>query len=137
MLWVRLRERVFLLTGRLLIGLCRAGHNVEVMPCGGMFFFYSPNYTGIFMALPESITINGNNYSVASLSQTARDQIGNVRAVDAEVTRLQMQLAIAQTARNAYVSALTAALPEATQPVADADQHVADAAPAPADEVQA
>lgn len=71
------------------------------------------------MALPETITINGASYPVASLNQAARDQIGNIRAVDAEVTRLQVRLGIAQTARNAYVAALTAALPDTAQPAAE------------------
>lgn len=58
------------------------------------------------MALPEYITINGTNYSSAKLSEEARNQVLNIQVVDAEVARLQQQLAIAQTARNAYSNAL-------------------------------
>ena len=65
------------------------------------------------MALPESITLNGTTYTLADLSEEAKNQITNVRAVDIEIARLQQLLAITQTARNAYVSALAAAVPPA------------------------
>ncbi|AFU44365.1 hypothetical protein C380_03200 [Acidovorax sp. KKS102] len=69
------------------------------------------------MALPESLTFNGNEYSVAALSEAARVQITNIQAVDAEIARLQLQLGIAQTARSAYVGALSAAMPAASNVV--------------------
>lgn len=69
------------------------------------------------MSLPEYITINGTNYASAKFSDAARAQVVNVQVVDAELARLQQQLAIAQTARNAYVYALTA---EIKAPAADA-----------------
>ena len=62
------------------------------------------------MNLPEYITINGTNYSSAKLSEEARNQVLNVQIVDTEIARLQQQLAIAQTARNAYSNALIAAV---------------------------
>lgn len=62
------------------------------------------------MALPEYITINGTNYASAKLSEEARNQVINIQVVDAEVARLQQQLAIAQTARNAYSNALIGAV---------------------------
>ena len=40
------------------------------------------------------------------------NQIGSLQAVDAEIVRLNVLLAIAQTARNAYAKALTEELPE-------------------------
>lgn len=58
------------------------------------------------MSLPEYITINGTNYATTKLSQEALAQVQNIQAVDAEIGRLQQQLAIFQTARNAYSSAL-------------------------------
>ena len=61
------------------------------------------------MAL-ESITLNGTTYAMADLSAAARAQVENVQLVDAEIARLQRQIAIAQTARNAYAAALTAAV---------------------------
>lgn len=63
------------------------------------------------MTQPDSITINGNNYAVSSLNEIARAQIANIQAVDAEIARLQVQLGIARTARNAYAAALGGALP--------------------------
>lgn len=62
------------------------------------------------MNLPEYVTINGTSYATAKLSEEARTQFANVQVVDAEIARLQQRLAIAQTARNAYVNALLAAV---------------------------
>ena len=58
-----------------------------------------------------SIAVNGVQYLVAELSDEARSQFVNVQATEAEINRLQVQLAIVQTARNAYQQALIAALP--------------------------
>ena len=73
------------------------------------------------MAQPENITINGTTYAFASLSDVARGHVASIQAVDAEIARLQLQMGIAQTARNAYVGALTASLPAAQAPEAAAD----------------
>ena len=62
------------------------------------------------MSLPEYITINGTNYASAKLSPAAREQVANTQIADAEIGRLNRQLAIAQTARNAYFSALVNAV---------------------------
>jgi iron-sulfur cluster repair protein YtfE (RIC family) len=62
------------------------------------------------MSLPQYITINGTSYASEKLSAAAKEQAVNVQVVDAELTRLQQQLAIAQTARNAYVAALIEAV---------------------------
>ncbi|NMW21248.1 MAG: hypothetical protein HKK67_06380 [Chlorobiaceae bacterium] len=58
-----------------------------------------------------AITVNGKKYLVADLAEEAKTQLVNIQAADAEINRLQVQLAIAQTARNAYQQALIAALP--------------------------
>jgi hypothetical protein len=58
------------------------------------------------MSLPQYITINGTSYASENLSETAKMQAMNVQVVDAELARLQQQVAIAQTARNTYVAAL-------------------------------
>ncbi len=65
------------------------------------------------MSSEESVTINGVTYAVQDLSDEAKNQIGNIRVVDIEIAHLQRQQAIAQTARNAYVAALIAAVPAA------------------------
>jgi len=58
------------------------------------------------MSLPQYITINGTSYASANLNDVAKAQAANIQVVDAELARLQQQIAIAQTARNAYVAAL-------------------------------
>lgn len=58
------------------------------------------------------VNVNGTEYKIADLSDEAKVQVQNLRAADAEIRRLKMQLALAQTARNAYIQALQAALPE-------------------------
>lgn len=62
------------------------------------------------MVLPDYITINGTRYITAKLSEEAQAQARNVLVVDAEIDRLQQQLAITQTARNAYSNALVSAV---------------------------
>ena len=58
-----------------------------------------------------TITIDGKNYELDSLSSDAKAQLASIQFVDAELARLQAQAAAFQTARNAYAKALTAALP--------------------------
>lgn len=57
-----------------------------------------------------SVTIDGEVYDVDSLSEEARQQLANYRVADSEVARLRVQLALIQTARNAYGQALKAEL---------------------------
>ncbi|GGK47199.1 DUF6447 family protein [Salinarimonas ramus] len=61
----------------------------------------------------QTITIDGTEYRLADLGEDARAQLGMLQATDAEITRLETQLAIARTARNAYANALRAALAKA------------------------
>lgn len=60
----------------------------------------------------NTITIDGRSYAVDQLSEAAKTQITNVRITDQEIARLQIRLAIAQTARVAYARALAAELPK-------------------------
>lgn len=62
------------------------------------------------MSLPQYISINGTSYSSEKLSDAAKAQAVNIQVVDAELARLQQQVAIVQTARNAYVAALLEAV---------------------------
>jgi hypothetical protein len=62
------------------------------------------------MTLPQYITINGTSYASANLNDTAKMQAANVQIVDAELARLQQQIAITQTARNTYIAALVEAV---------------------------
>ena len=54
------------------------------------------------------ITIDGNEYDVDLLSDSAKSQITNIQIVDRKLSDLQQDLIIMQTARNAYLAALTA-----------------------------
>ena len=58
-----------------------------------------------------TITIDQIEYELDSISETAKQQIANVQATDEEIRRLTIQLAIAQTARVAYATALKKELP--------------------------
>ncbi|MGZ5017162.1 MAG: hypothetical protein ACXV8U_15395 [Methylobacter sp.] len=65
-----------------------------------------------------TIKIDNKEYELESLSEHARSQLQMLQVTDQEIARLQLQLAIAQTARNAYAKALNEALAE--KPAADA-----------------
>lgn len=57
-----------------------------------------------------TITIDNAEYDLDSLSADAKSQIQMLQITDQEIVRLNAQLAIAQTARNAYAKALKEAL---------------------------
>lgn len=61
------------------------------------------------------VTIDGQEFPLNSLSDNAKAQLTNMRLADQEIARLQMQLALAQTARNAYAQALKTELPAGNQ----------------------
>jgi hypothetical protein len=54
----------------------------------------------------KTITIDGKKYAVDKLSAEAKAQVINLRVTDAEIERLNVQMAIAKTARIAYAKAL-------------------------------
>lgn len=64
------------------------------------------------MTEPKTITINDKEYILDDLSDAAKAQLVSLQLTDQEITRLQQQLAIAQTARNAYAQALNEELPK-------------------------
>ena len=53
-----------------------------------------------------TITIDGKEYSLDDLNDTAKENLGSLQFVQAEITRLQAQLAVYNTAANAYSIAL-------------------------------
>lgn len=59
-----------------------------------------------------NITIDGKEYDTEKLSEDANAQLSSLQFVTGEITRLQSQLAVLQTARNAYSQALQKSLPE-------------------------
>jgi cell division protein FtsB len=60
----------------------------------------------------QTITIDGTAYTVADLSDNAKQQVANLQVTDAEIAKLKQQLAIYQTARKAYANALNEELPK-------------------------
>jgi hypothetical protein len=58
-----------------------------------------------------TIKIDNNEYDLDTLSDGAKSQLQMLQITDQEIVRLNAQLAIAQTARNAYARALQEALP--------------------------
>ena len=61
----------------------------------------------------KTITINDVINKESDLSEKAKSQVMNLQITDQEISRLNHQLAIAQTARAAYARALSEALPKA------------------------
>ena len=57
-----------------------------------------------------TIKINNQDYDTDTLPEAAKQQLQMLALTDAEIKRLQAQLAIAQTARNAYARALAEAV---------------------------
>ena len=53
-----------------------------------------------------TITIDGKEYAPDELSDNAKEQIASMKIADERIAQLQSELAIAQTARNAYARAL-------------------------------
>ena len=57
-----------------------------------------------------SITIDGKEYNLEDLSDSSRAQLSSLQLTDQRISQLQLDLAIAQTARNAYANALKSEL---------------------------
>ncbi|MBY4679056.1 DUF6447 family protein [Marinobacterium arenosum] len=58
------------------------------------------------------LTVDGREYLISELSPEAQADLQSLQFAKAEVQRLQAQLALAQTAANAYQQALIAKLPQ-------------------------
>jgi hypothetical protein len=56
--------------------------------------------------MSNTITIDGTNYDLDSLSQTARDTIASLQFVEEQILQTRNELAICDTARLAYAGAL-------------------------------
>ncbi|MBV5297758.1 MAG: hypothetical protein JZU64_06350 [Rhodoferax sp.] len=64
------------------------------------------------MTEAKSIKIDNQEYPLDSLSDLAKQQLTNLRVVDQEINRLQIQLGIAQTARAVYANGVKNNLPK-------------------------
>ena len=60
----------------------------------------------------QTIKIDDREYNLDDLSQEAKDQLVSLNFVDSELSRLGAEIAVYQTARNAYASALSKLLPK-------------------------
>ena len=58
------------------------------------------------------VTIDDKEYLISDLSDQAKAELGSMNVVDQKIANLQQEIAIMQTARNAYARALAAALPK-------------------------
>lgn len=56
--------------------------------------------------MSNTITIDGTDYELDSLSQTARETIASLQFVDEQIQQKQNEWAIADTARMAYSAAM-------------------------------
>ena len=63
----------------------------------------------------ETITIDDVEYDLEQLTENARAQLGSIQAVDQKLAQLQVEMAILQTARAAYSSALKVELGKVTE----------------------
>ena len=61
----------------------------------------------------STITIDDIAYAEGDLSNEAREELASMQICDQRIAALQTDLAIAQTARNAYAVALNSLLPKA------------------------
>ena len=59
-----------------------------------------------------TLTFGGKDYKITDLSDEAKNQLQSLKLAETEIKRLKMQLAMIQTARNAYQQALVTALPQ-------------------------
>ena len=59
----------------------------------------------------DKITIDGKEYAVDDLSEKAKADLMSMQMVDQKIALNQQELAIFQTARNAYAKSLSEQLP--------------------------
>lgn len=67
------------------------------------------------MSQEQTVKIDGKDYPLEDLSNDAKNQLMNLRVADQKIAAAQQDLAMLQTARNAYAKALSDCLPVVTQ----------------------
>jgi len=60
----------------------------------------------------QKVTIDGREYALDSLNETARTQLVNLRMADQRIAHLQADLSMTQTARSVYAKLLAENLPK-------------------------
>jgi hypothetical protein len=63
---------------------------------------------------PQTVTIDDKEYTLDNLSDKAKNDMASMRVVDQKIEQNKQELAILQTARNAYARSLKEQLPEVT-----------------------
>lgn len=76
-----------------------------------------------------NITIDDKSYDLDSLSREAKAQLFHLQAIDMEIGRMNVQLAVFKTARMNYAGALKAALDKPATAESDGQPDVAPAGP--------
>ncbi len=61
--------------------------------------------------MSKKVTIDGKDYVLSDLSEKAQNDLMSVGAVDRKIHENKQELAILQTARNAYARSLSEQLP--------------------------
>ncbi len=56
------------------------------------------------------ITVEGIEYNTEDLSENGKSQLASLQFLEVQMNKLKSEIAVYQTARNAYVSALKAEL---------------------------
>ena len=64
------------------------------------------------LAGPATVTIDGREYQLDSLSAEAREQMARLTATDRHLQQLQVEFVIAQTARASFAQQLKDLLPQ-------------------------
>jgi len=65
--------------------------------------------------MTKKITIDGEDYAADDLSDVAKQNLLSLQLVDQKIVQNQQELAILQTARNAYANALKEQLPKSSK----------------------
>lgn len=61
--------------------------------------------------MDNKVTIDGKDFLIDSLNDTAKAQLVNLQVADRKIATLQQELSMIQTARRAYASVLAENLP--------------------------
>ena len=62
------------------------------------------------MTEEQKITIDGKEYKASELTDKVKAELISLRAAEQEMSRLQTQMALIQTARNAYAQSIKSEL---------------------------
>ena len=61
------------------------------------------------------ITVDGIDYNTEDLSDNGKAQLASLQFLEVQITKIKNEIAVYQTAKNAYVTALKAELEKSSQ----------------------